>query len=523
MRSYHYVPLIFITLSLFPKCNMPGNIKTNPGHFSPDNLPSFLVDVDITKDTVLRAPGGSLIHIPAGTLEAEGDSHVKLVIREALCMSDIIRAGLVTIASDETSNIRQMLSSGGMIDIEVATGQAVRITKAIGISIPASYIDKQMQLYQGSPDKRGNMNWIDPQPLAPNPQFATLDTGKRLFEYNCSPCHAINRPIVGPALAYISRLREKKWLYAYTRNNEAVKRSGDRYAICLYSHGNISMPVFENLTDHELDQLYTYIGNESIRMHLKVPDDNIKKCVDSCSLYHHLKDSLLKAREKLVRGNGQRVTEEIKMPAGYISGDTGKIISKVRPPAYQAVYYQFNIKTFGWYNIDISQQNTEGVKESELIVRLQGAYSQESNIYLVIPSAKVFAEGGPLDAHENEYGFYTGDGRLPLINGVKAFILAMGEKEEKPVFAMTSFITTEKQTLDIEPKTISPEAMNAELRSLDFQGIDMEVKDTKGADALRETTRELEEVEHLKPRNCDCNCGLITDSTATNEPQSGRK
>ncbi|HSC40579.1 MAG TPA: hypothetical protein VLD19_22000, partial [Chitinophagaceae bacterium] len=145
---YPLLPALLLITCLFTHCRQPDK---GAARFTPAAIPSFVAEIDITRDTVLYAPGGTRLHIPAHALDAGGATHAKLVIQEALRMSDIVRAGLFTTANG------QLLSSGGMINIEPAPGQTLSIVKPIGISLPSPYLQKNMQLYKGVPDEQGNI------------------------------------------------------------------------------------------------------------------------------------------------------------------------------------------------------------------------------------------------------------------------------------------------------------------------------------------------------------------------------
>src|SRR5450631_597632 len=480
-------------------------------------LETFSVIVDLTRDTVIQTPGGVFSHIPANALDAGGATIAKLEIREALKMSDIIRAGLFT----QTNG--QPLSSGGMIQIEAAAGQSVKIIKSIGVGIPTTYVSPNMQVYKGVTAGNTVTNWTDPRPLIKNEQTLQIDTGKKLFAAHCASCHGIDKPITGPALAYISRLRNQRWLYAYTRNSKGDSDSLDRYADCLYNeYGKTPMPEFRNLSDRQISALYSYIDNESKRLGLPLPADHLKKCVDSCIWYDTEHDRLTKRRSKLVGDNGSRVVKkETPSPApapDYSYPKTApdnyippKMLPKVNAPYYQSVYYQFSIQTFGWYNIDVLISETDGVKKSELIVRLQGSYTSEMNVFFILPSAKVFQEGGPLAGKKNEYGFYKVDGSIYLQQSVKATVMTMGERDGKLFFDMVSFQTSEKQTLTLSPAAVTKDQMNSMLKSLDLPDINLQVQDSKNGDAIRATDLQLKDLETFKPKTCDCNCGRILD------------
>ncbi|MDR3712730.1 MAG: cytochrome c [Puia sp.] len=495
----------------------PGALKTSlPGT---DSLPLFSVDLDITKDTVIHTPGGAILHVPAGAIETGGGPRARLVIKEAFRMGEIVRAGLFT------SSDGKPLSSGGMIDIEAAAGQTLRITQSIGVSIPTPFIDTNMQLYKGAVDDKGRINWTDPQPLPANPQATVLSRGGGLFQHHCASCHGIDKPVTGPALAYISRLRDKKWLYAFTRNNESLIYPGEAgygadmnagYARCLFEQYNKTpMTSFPLLTDADLDALYSYIDQESVRRGLPVPDDHFKKCYDSCSSYRRAlvrMDSLRERRQALIARNGTGIKLKRHLPPGSNSLDTGRL-SKIGIPEYRSVYYQFKIESFGWYNIDILLRNTDRVKKSELIVRMQGTYHREINVFLVIPSVRVFQRGGPIPGKKDCFGFYMEDGKIPLPQGATCWILATGEQDEQLVFSMESFSAIESQSIDLSPAPINKSQFNARIRTLDWQEITLQAMDSDNADSIRQTDRQMRDIEALKPKNCDCNCGMKLDTT----------
>jgi cytochrome c553 len=85
--------------------------------------------------------------------------------------------------------------------------------------------------------------------------------GKALFQQNCASCHAVNKALTGPALAGIEeRVPDKKLLYAWIRNNQAVLSTGNKYFTELYaSYNKTAMNLFPNLTDGEIDAILGYI------------------------------------------------------------------------------------------------------------------------------------------------------------------------------------------------------------------------------------------------------------------------
>jgi uncharacterized protein HemX len=82
----------------------------------------------------------------------------------------------------------------------------------------------------------------------------------------------------------------------------------------------------------------------------------------------------------------------------------------------------------------------------------------------------------------------------------------MGEYEDRIIFAKKEFITQEKQVFDVALTTITKEAFQQEIASLQLSDITFQANDTKNAAELRKAIKELKKAEDLKPKNCDCDC-----------------
>ena len=188
---------------------------------SPGKLPAQTFVIDITRDTVLTTQKGALIRIPKGALKADNKT-VKLEVKEAYSMADIIKGGLTT-----TSNGKP-LRSGGMIYINPVGDSKVTITQPISIATPTSFLDSNMQLFKGDVQSDSTINWTDHSPLPETPQLKALMAGRRIFNDNCASCHSVNKDLTGPALAgAMQRLLpvhhgDKKGIYAFVRNPAKV-------------------------------------------------------------------------------------------------------------------------------------------------------------------------------------------------------------------------------------------------------------------------------------------------------------
>jgi len=497
------------------------------------SLQTQLVTVDVTRDNIFRTVHGAIIQIPKGALQAKGNSPIKLEIKEAYSITDIVKGGLLTQGDGK------LLSSGGMIYINAADESEVRIVKPISVAIPSRSLDEDMELYKGEIRSDGSINWTDPQPLPENPQMKALAAGRAIFTNNCASCHAIDRKVTGPELAHILKrnawmLHQQGWegdtigqynlLYDFTRDSRRVLKRGSEYFNCLFHQYNRTpMNTFPNLTDQDLDNLYGYIENESEVRNLPVPDNGILKCIDSCRIYNETKRNLQEVKSRLEQDSSYMLDLTYHLPPSpdtFPEIDTllaPPVLDKVEPSINKSLYYQFKIDVFGWYNVD-QLLGKSGMEESKLSVHVNGAEENRFNIFLVIPSIRLFVEGGKLNEGNNTFGFFLTNGTIPLPQNNKAYILAMGESDGSILFAMQAFQTSTNQQLSIELKQVDKDYLNAKIRSLDFSNVAIQAKETKTGNELREVIKKLEKAEELKPTNCDCSClqQSAPDSTRDN-------
>jgi len=229
---------------------------------------------------------------------------VTLEIKEAYSMEQIIQAGLVTQSGG------QPLSSGGMIYINAKAGQDVKITQAIKVALPTSYLSDSMQLYKGRKDENGNINWEESAVLPENAQSKALNNGKLLFESKCASCHRIGQDLTGPNLAHFSKrfpgeagLARSRHFHYQNYYNNSPSDIYDLYSCKVQQmYGSVG-PLFPNLSNDDLRDIYNYIQNESDKNNLPLPSHAyLKDCVDSCYIYNELSYYLQnKKRQGLIK------------------------------------------------------------------------------------------------------------------------------------------------------------------------------------------------------------------------------
>ena len=88
---------------------------------------------------------------------------------------------------------------------------------------------------------------------------AIIAAGEKLYNSNCTQCHAINEVVIGPALKGIEERRERPWLLSWIKNSQKVIESGDEYAVALYEeYKKTAMPSYP-FTDAEIISVLEYI------------------------------------------------------------------------------------------------------------------------------------------------------------------------------------------------------------------------------------------------------------------------
>ncbi len=86
--------------------------------------------------------------------------------------------------------------------------------------------------------------------------------GEQIFNQNCRACHAVDRDLVGPALAGVHDRRDMDWIKAFVRNSQAVIASGDQYAVDLFEKYNRTVMTSFNLSDEDIEAVVAYIRAE---------------------------------------------------------------------------------------------------------------------------------------------------------------------------------------------------------------------------------------------------------------------
>jgi mono/diheme cytochrome c family protein len=93
---------------------------------------------------------------------------------------------------------------------------------------------------------------------------AAVQGGQAIFNANCKTCHAVNKKVIGPALAGITeRAPSIQWIKDFVHNSAKVIASGDEYAVKIYNENNkTQMTAFTSLKDEEIMNVLAYVKSE---------------------------------------------------------------------------------------------------------------------------------------------------------------------------------------------------------------------------------------------------------------------
>jgi len=96
---------------------------------------------------------------------------------------------------------------------------------------------------------------VDPEIIA---------SGGTLFNNYCKVCHAIDKQVIGPALAGVYERLEIPWMTAFIQNSQKVIQSGDAYAVQLYEKNNKTEMPSHDLSGDEIMTILAYVKDQTL-------------------------------------------------------------------------------------------------------------------------------------------------------------------------------------------------------------------------------------------------------------------
>jgi cytochrome c2 len=453
-----------------------------------DALAKQVFTINTAADTSIITKDSIVFSFEKGSFDTQA-GQVTITIQEALHLSDMLRAGLTTMADGD------ILQSGGMFNITAeAGGQNVQLKKRAGVKLPTYKYRDGMNLYKGEL-KDGKLNWKDPEALLTKEEVAVTETGEKLFKSSCTNCHKMDKDYTGPAMAYITERRCYQWLKAFTRNSSIMN---DPVSQCLKKTWNNSvMTAFgENMTDQRCDSLYAYIAAES----KKYPRQQFFKN-DPC-LEINTKDTV---NVRAVTTETITTSEDFGKRKDTIprrSGNSGPIAEEPLQYPTNNQYYEFTIETTGWFNIDMLLETADGIQQGFLQLRINGSFKTRIQAYLVIPGRKVLSAGYTTD--NQSFYFVTPDFMAMLPVGEQAVLYIMGEEGTKALWDSQTFTLSKRQTITLTPREVPD--IPREIDKLQIDKMEYRVK-------FKKTEIKYDIIERLyKANNCDGEGYWMADS-----------
>lgn len=87
--------------------------------------------------------------------------------------------------------------------------------------------------------------------------------GEKIFNQNCAKCHSLgSERVTGPGLkGVLTRVPSEEWMLKWIKNNDALIKSGDAYAVKISAYDASAMTIFNDLPDADIKAVIAYIKN----------------------------------------------------------------------------------------------------------------------------------------------------------------------------------------------------------------------------------------------------------------------
>src|SRR3990167_6577026 len=95
--------------------------------------------------------------------------------------------------------------------------------------------------------------------LSINPVSA--QDGEKIFQDNCAKCHSLGtETVTGPGLeGVMKRVPPGDWMFKWIKNNDALIKSCDTYAVKINAFSETQMTTFASMPDEDIKAVIEYI------------------------------------------------------------------------------------------------------------------------------------------------------------------------------------------------------------------------------------------------------------------------
>jgi len=452
---------------------------------SANNLKSYFVTINSDSAYNLKTPNGALITIFPKSFKVPDNSAIKIEIKEAYSLYDIVLGGLLTESDD------QPLRSSGMLYFSAtANNKEIDFIKPVKAAIPSKSFDKTMQVYKGEVQDDSTINWVNPAPVDTSLTMKHLLLGEELFKANCANCHKPIGEFTGPGLAGTrQRSPSPEWVYRFIKNPAALVAS-DSYARELFNkYRPTIMTSFPNLKNSEIKSILDFCDNAqklSLTNSPELISSSKNTSIPSCgydTFYYpkpknniEVVSSIQISTENYSDFESNSFNDSITLNTISTDPKEQEFVRKGYNNVMPAEgVYQFNIDESGWYNIDVlfDEPNATKVK---LFAKIQMPENVDMDVYLCLPKRKVLQNA---NKHNNDiYLFHYSDanGYLPMILNDDAIIFAVASVEDKIFYGITKFKVREQQTISVEIKESTRSEVLAAFQNNQLDSIKLDIE-----------------------------------------------
>ena len=457
-------------------------------------------------DTTLVGLRGGRFNIAGGSFA--GSDPIDIEIKEVYSPIEILYAGLTTESGG------RLLESGGMIYINASRNhELVELLKPIDVSIPADYVNEEMQLFKGEEKVDGSIDWVDPVMLDTNANRSSIDTGKGLFATYCASCHSMYTDLTGPALAGVEgRVNDRNILKAFIKNPAAVMAETP-YFNCLKQQFGSVQPPFPDLTDRQLDNIYDYIKNETAKrpdllkaqaMPVSIRDSNSKADTSiyysSCfaapcgfdTIYVETTTALANMVDAQIEA-----TKEDSMDYQY--KDPEPLEQAQREMGFTEIIgtggrYNFTINTLGWFNVDAFSEGLKGTEIVDLKVSTEFEAKAELVVNVFFPAKKILTIG-VFHKEDGLFHFEKYKGQIPLFLNDDAIVFANASIGEKLYYGITRFTVGKQNMIPVTIKESTEHELSNAFKEMKLDQVDLDIitkkrllvpKKCEGSDGIKQ-------------------------------------
>lgn len=476
--------LIITPLLLLLAC---GPRSSQSPFLNKNNIRSQHFSINPGRDTVLTGMRGGYFFFEKGSFE--GTDPVDIEIKEVYNPIEILYAGLTTESGG------RLLESGGMVYVGAKQGgRDAVLKKTAKISIPASYVNHNMQLFRGEVKTNDTIDWVDPQPLDTIHRPSPADSGKIIFRQQCASCHKVFIDGPGPALAGVtSRVNDMNVLKAFIRNPPIMIEENSYFNCLRLRYG--ALMTSHPLTDTQIDQVLAYIHEEElarpdlvkkIKTGFPAKSDTIRKdstssfqgCIPApCGFDTIYVDTTDYTRNATLFNLAEEAPATDSLDSQY--NDPAELENIMRTKGFTDVIqtkgrYNFAIKTLGWFNVDAYYDGLPGTTIVDLFVKTDYEKNNDLAIHVFFPSKKLLTVG-TYHPEDSLFHFEKYKGQIPLFLNDEAVVFGVDSHGEKIFYGISTFTVTQNQTIALHIQETTKKELQKAFLEMKLDGVDLDV------------------------------------------------